>query len=128
MHNQRQIVNLSKPRGLSTLGIIGIAGFFVAVVVLSLRLAPHYADFRTLDSIMDGLSGTEVHGMEKRAVYELLSKRFRINNLREFTPRDVISIDRNKLDTTVDISYERREPIIGNIEVVLVFEENYSYR
>jgi hypothetical protein len=107
---------------------MGIVGLLAAIVVLTFRLAPHYADFRTLDSIMDGLSGTEVHGMEKRAVFDLLAKRFRINNLREFTPREVISIDRNKLDTTVDIYYEIREPIIGNIEVVLVFEENYSYR
>ena len=128
MRNHRQIVNLSKPRGLSTLGIIGIAGLIVAVVVLSLRLAPHYADFQTLRSVMDGLSGPEVHGMDKRKIYEVLSKRFKINNLREFTLRDVITVDRSKLDTTVAVSYEIREPIIGNVEVVLVFEETYSYR
>jgi hypothetical protein len=128
LRNQRQIVNLTKPRGVSTLGMIGLAGLIIAVVVLTLRLGPHYIDFQTLRSVMDGLSGPEVHDMDKRDVYKLLLKRFKINNLREFTPRDVISIDRNKIDTTVDISYEIREPLIGNVEVVLVFKENYSYR
>ncbi|MCZ6711402.1 MAG: DUF4845 domain-containing protein [Gammaproteobacteria bacterium] len=128
MRNHRQIVDLSRPRGLSTLGIMGIVGLLAAVVVLTFRLAPHYSDFQTLSAVMDGLSGPEVHGMAKRDVYELLLKRFKINNLREFTPRDVISIDRNKLDTTVDVFYEIREPIIGNVEVILVFEETYSYR
>lgn len=128
MRNHHRIVDLSKPDGLSTFGMIAAVGALVAVVVLSLRIGPHYIDFRTLRSIMEGLSSLEVHEMDKRAIHAMLRKRFKINNLRSFTPREVISIDRNKVDTTIVVSYEIREPLLGNVDVVLVFHEQYSYR
>jgi hypothetical protein len=77
---------------------------------------------------MDDLPGPAVHEMEKRAIIETLQKRFKINNLRAFRARDVVSIDRSKNGTILLVSYEIREPLIGNADIVMSFNEQYSYR
>ena len=112
-------------------GIMGWLLGLVAIVVvgtLSLRLGPHYLDFRTLQSVMDSLPAGEVHEMDKNSVRELLQKRFRINSIRDMTVRDIVSIERTQRLTKVKIEYEKREYIMFNIDVVLTFDESHSYQ
>ena len=122
------VLNRSMQRGMSAIAVVASIAAVVSLVVLTLRLAPHYIDFRTLQAVMDDLPGAQIHEMDKRTILDTLKKRFKINNLRSFRARDVMSIDRSKTDTKILIAYEIREPLIGNAEIVLVFSETYSYR
>ena len=127
MRNHRNIINSYRAGGMSTIGLISTIAGIVAFVVLTLRLAPHYIDFQTLHTVLEDLPGPQVHEMDKRAIFETVQKRMKINNLRSFTARDVISIDRNKAGTTLHVKYEIREPLVGNANIVLDFKEQYSY-
>lgn len=127
MFNHRKVVSWSRQDGVSALGMVAGLAALVAVVVLLLRLGPHYIDFQTLRSVMEGLDGPQVHEMDKRAIFQTLEKRFKINNLRSFRVRDRVSINRDKTGTTVVVAYEIREPLIGNADIVLAFDEKYSY-
>jgi len=127
VQSHRQIGNAARQTGLSGLGIVFAIAALVAVVVLTLRIGPAYIDFQTLRSVMEGLPGPEVHTMDKRAIIESLDKRFKINNLRSFKARDVVKIDRTKTETKLSVSYEVREPLMFNADIVLTFNEQYSY-
>ena len=124
----RVVLNRSMQRGMSAIAVVASIAAVVSLVVLTLRLAPHYIDFRTLQAVMEDLPSAQIHEMDKRTILDTLKKRFKINNLRSFRARDVMSIDRSKTDTKILIAYEIREPLIGNAEIVLVFSESYSYR
>ncbi|MDH3642829.1 MAG: DUF4845 domain-containing protein [Gammaproteobacteria bacterium] len=124
----RAALNPSRHTGMSAVGLIASIAGVVALVVLTLRLAPHYIDFRTLQAVMNGLPGAQIHEMDKRTVLETLQKRFKINNLRSFQVRDVVTIERGKTDTKILVDYEIRESLLGNADIVLVFSESYSYR
>lgn len=127
MRNHRNVINSYRAGGMSAIGLISTIAGIVTFVVLTLRLAPHYIDFQTLRTVLADLPGPQVHEMDKRAILDTLQKRMKINNLRSFRARDVISIDRNKAGTTLHVSYEVREPLIGNADIVLDFKEQYSY-
>jgi hypothetical protein len=127
MFNHRKVVSWSRQDGVSALGMVAGLAALVAVVVLMLRLGPHYIDFQTMGSVMEGLNGLQVNEMDKRAIFQTLEKRFKINNLRSFRVRDRVSIERDKTGTTVVVKYEVREPLIGNADIVLAFDEKYSY-
>jgi hypothetical protein len=127
MFNHRRFSDNSKQLGMSGLGMMTTAAIIVATVVLALRLAPHYIDFQTINSIMADLPSEQIHEMEKRSIIDVLQKRFKINNIRSFLVKDVVSIDRSKVGTDVVVDYEIREPLVGNAEIVLVFAETYSY-
>ncbi len=125
---KKQTGRWSHQRGASMVGWLVGAVALVSIITLLLRLGPHYLDFRTLQAVMDGLPADQVHEMDFRSVRELLQKRFLINNIRSKKVRDIVSFERTKKDTQVNISYEVREHIVFNIDAVLSFSESYSYQ
>jgi hypothetical protein len=118
----------SRQRGLTAVGWLVVLLLVVSGITLTLKLGPHYIDFYTLDSVMEGLPEGEVHGMSRAAINDVLEKRFKINNLRDFAIRDIITVDRSRDGTVLEVNYERREHLFLNVDVVVTFHERYSFR
>lgn len=117
-----------KQRGASALGVlVGMIGL-VAVITLLLKLGPHYLDWQTMKSVFSDLPVTKVHGMSKDEIRKSLQKRFRVNSLRDFDLKEVLTIERQKGGTTLIVEYEQREPIVANVDAVLTFSERYQYQ
>ena len=132
MARQRSLIRSLNPRkramGLSFPGLlIGLVGFVLAITLV-LKLGPHYLDWQTMKSIFESLPEREVREMDSNAIRAKLQKQFRVNSLRDFKLRDLVEIDQSKEATVLTVSYERRENIVSNIDVVLVFTESYKYQ
>jgi len=110
------------------LGVVALLVGVAAVITLVMRLGPHYLDWTTMETILDDLAGENVHQMSKADIRGSLAKRFRVNSLRGFDMREVIKIERNKVDTSLIVEYEKREPIVFNIDVVLRFSGQHRYQ
>ena len=115
-----------KQRGASALGILVGVSALVACVTLVLKLGPHYIDWQTMKAVFDGLP-KNVHTLSKDEIRETLQKRFRVNSLRDFDLKEIVTIDRQKTGTTLIVHYEVREPIVGNVDAVLTFGDTYEY-
>ena len=81
-----------------------------------------------METILDDLARENVHQMSKADIRGSLAKRFRVNSLRGFDLREVIKIERNKVDTSLSVEYEKREPIVFNIDIVLSFSGQHRYQ
>jgi hypothetical protein len=132
MARQRSVIRSLNPRkrarGLSYPGLlIGLVAFVMGITLV-LKLGPHYLDWQTMKSIFENLPESEVREMDSNAIREKLAKQFRVNSLRDFKLRDLVIIDNSKEATVLTVSYERRENIVSNIDVVLVFTESYKYQ
>lgn len=125
---KKQTGRWSQQRGAGTIGWLAGALALVSIITLTLRLGPHYLDFRTLQAVMDSLPVDEVHEMDNRSVRALLQKRFLINNIRSVKVRDIVKFDRSKNSTEISIGYEVREHLLFNIDAVLTFNESYRYQ
>ena len=125
---KKQTGRWSQQRGAGTIGWVAGALALVSIITLTLRLGPHYLDFRTLQAVMDSLPADEVHEMDNRSVRALLQKRFLINNIRSVKVRDIVKFDRSKNSTEISIGYEVREHLLFNIDAVLTFHESYRYQ
>ena len=113
---------------MSMLGLVFVVMIVASAVTLALRLGPHYIDFRTIDSVMQGLPATQIHQMSKSEIREMLLKRYKINNIRDLNLREVVAIERKKDQTDIVVDYEIREPLVYNVDALLTFSETYSYR
>jgi hypothetical protein len=118
----------STQQGASFLFILGVVALLVIVATLLMRLGPHYIDWQTMRSIIGDLPTSQVHSMSKDEIRTTLKKRFRVNSLRDFDLKEIITIDRAKTGTVLKIDYERREFIVANVDVVLTFSEQYQYQ
>jgi len=116
-----------KQRGLSAMGTLVVLVLVVGAITLVLKLAPHYIDYYTMRSVIDGLPPQDVRGMTRTSLNDMLEKRFKINNLRGFKIRDIINVDRSRDGTVLELKYERREHLFFNVDVVITFEKRYEY-
>lgn len=113
---------------------LGLWGYFwillaiAAGATLALRLGPHYLTQRTIGTVIENIASEPVHTMDKRAIRELLGKRFQINGLYDLDPKKVLEIDRTKERTKLILDYEVREPIIYNVDAVLTFHEEFQFQ
>ena len=128
MRNSVNNRGLRRPKGMSMLGLVFVVMIVASAVTLALRLGPHYIDFRTIDSVMQGLPATQIHQMSKSEIREMLLKRYKINNIRDLNLREVVAIERKKDQTDIVVDYEIREPLVYNVDALLTFSETYSYR
>jgi len=102
--------------------ILAIGGFFV---LLTLKLVPIYLENQSVKAIVQALADNPKVRSEKQTVAgikELIRKGFRINNIYDF-PKDAITVKKDKNRVLVDITYDRVEPIIHNVSVMVSFSE-----
>jgi hypothetical protein len=116
-----------RERGATFLGIVALLVGISVVVTLSLRLGPHYVDWQTMGTLFDDLKKQDVHQMAPSSIRESLGKRFRVNNLRDYNLREIMKVERSKAETYLVVSYEKRESIMYNIDIVVSFNERYEY-
>jgi len=113
--------------GASIVGLIlGLTGL-VVVITLALRLGPHYIDWRTMQTVFENLHRQPVNEMSKAQIREAVGKSFRINSLRDFDLKNILTIDVQKDKTILQVHYEQREHILMNVDMVLTFDESYQY-
>lgn len=122
MHNLR-----SRSSGMGIIGILVSLLAIVSVITLTLKLGPHYIDWRTMQSVFTGLERQSVHEMNKDQIREAIAKGFRINGLRDFDQRALVTIEVEAAYTDLLVSYERREHIALNADVVLTFSQTFRY-
>ena len=120
--------SIRKQSGFTAVSLMAGLALAASGLTLVLKLGPHYIDWQTMKSIIGDLPAGRVHTMDKADIRESLQKRFRVNSLRDFDLREVVTIDRQKTGTVLQLAYERRENIVANVDVVLSFSEEFHYQ
>ena len=126
MHNRNKAWRRTQ-RGLSTWGWLFFAGMIAVGASAALRIGPHYIDFRIVQSAMDRLSDSEVHDMSRSRIREHFSKQFRVENF-HIAVKDMMKIERDRDQTVLIIDYEIREHLFYNVDFVLAFSEQRTYK
>lgn len=126
MHNPSRVWR-SAQRGMSTWGWLFFAGMIAFGASAALRIGPHYIDFRIVQSVMDRLPESEVHDMSRAKIREHFSKQFRVENF-YIAVRDMMKIERDRDQTVLIVDYEIREHLFYNVDFVLAFSEQRTYK
>jgi Domain of unknown function (DUF4845) len=108
-------------KGLTAISIavlLALAGF---AVFLIFKLAPPYIEYYGVqDSINSLTKELEIRDKSKDDVLKLLRKRLEVNDVTSVKPQDILIKKSGKV-LTVQIDYEVRIPLLGNIDLALSF-------
>ncbi len=115
---------LHQQKGMTAIGwllVLGLVAFFVLIV---LRLVPLYLEYAKVASTLESVAAEPgVTNMSKSEIVNIITKRFDVNDVRNVDARKVqVSKDRGILK--VGFSYERRQHLISNIDVVASFDKH----
>lgn len=113
-----------RQRGMSSIGWIVIAAIFGLLVITFFKIFPMYYDNFKVKSALEGVQAdTSIDAKSKRAIWDGLSKRLYINEVRTIRREDV-SMERKDGRTTVTVSYETKDNYIANLFIGARFSES----
>ncbi len=108
--------------GMTTLGwliVLALIGFFT---LITLRLAPVYLEYYKVVSSLDSLrEEPQVTRKTKLEIQNLLDRRFQINDVHSVQGKDA-KIEQRDGVTHVELTYEVRVPLMGNLDAVARFD------
>ncbi len=115
-----------KQTGMTAIGWMGVIALIIMFVLLILKLIPIYMDGFKVGSILEDIEAEPgVVEMSPVAISRTILKRLDINMVTGVTGEDIY-IDKLKDSTNVEIDYEVRENLVGNIDIVVHFQKSVT--
>lgn len=114
-------------QGLSLVGglfMLAVVAFFASAL---LKVFPHYLDNRALEkSIIQVETDPSLKIKNLSDLRAYLSKSMQVNAIALDTDAIKVAVDGNSY--VIKVNYEKREPLIKNIDLVLNFDKEYRVR
>ncbi len=110
-------------KGMTAIGWLLVLGLIAFFTLITLRLVPAYMEFAKVASVLESLQKESGITRKTRGeIFALISKRFDVNDVYQVDPK-LVKIVKDKGVLKVSINYERREHLVGNVDVVTTFDK-----
>jgi hypothetical protein len=120
-------MNMNKQNGMTGIGwlfVLGLIGFFA---ISAMRVVPMYIEGYKVKGALKALNNVpDITQKTKAEVIRTLFKSFDIDDV-ESVKADDITVTKDKGVMTVEIGYEIRGALMGNLDVVTVFNEKAEF-
>ncbi len=113
-----------KQTGMTAIGWLGVIALILAFVLLVLKLLPIYLDSFKVSSILNDIENEAgIANMTPVMISKTIMKRLDINMVNGISKDDIYIDKQGKKKRSVEIDYEVRENIMGNVDVVVHFQK-----
>lgn len=116
-------------KGMSILGwlmMLTVVAFFASA---AFKVLPHYFDNMALEKMITSVETDKA--LDVRTVgdfYSHISKGMQVNSIRDLNMQDAIKVKVENNEFRVHMKYEKREPLIQNIDLVVRFDKEFRVR
>ncbi|MCW1936409.1 MULTISPECIES: DUF4845 domain-containing protein [Pseudomonas] len=116
-------------QGLSILGwlvALAVVAFFAST---AFKVMPHYLDYMSLEKIITSVETDKASDVRTVGeFYNHVSKGMQVNNIRDLNMRDALQVKVENNEFLVHLKYEKREPLIENLDLVVNFDKEFRVR
>ena len=123
--------NIRKQKGMSFFGWLAILVLVAFFASAAFKLIPHYMDNNALEKAIMAVEEDKALGDKIITVadfYGHISKNMQINSIRDLKMDEILTVSKNNNDFIAHLKYEKREPLIKNIDLVVSFDKEYRVR
>ena len=111
---------------LSWLMLLSIIAFFASA---AFKVLPHYFDYMSLEKIVTSVeTDRSLQILTIGDFYSHVSKGMQVNNIRDLNMQEAVKVKIENNDFNVHIKYEKREPLIQNLDLVVRFDKEFRVR
>lgn len=120
------MAGLRKQQGLSLYGVAFLLFLVIFFGLLFVKLSGHYYDHMTLDKMIStSLSDFSAGRFDESQFKDRLQKNMQINSIRLDLKKD-LKINKRSQPIVIELNYEKRVHLMGNVDAVLSFSETYE--
>lgn len=123
MHFPRSQKGLSV---LSWLVVLAVVAFFAST---AFKVMPHYFDYMSMEKIITSVETEKASNILTVAdFYDHVSKGMMVNNLRDLDMKEILKVEIENNEFHAHLKYEKREPLIENLDLVVNFDKEFRVR
>ena len=115
--------------GWSLLNVMLVLSLVAVIASGVFKMLPHYLDFMSLEEIITSVENDKAANV--RTIGELnarLSKGMQVNSIRDLNLQDALKVKMENNEFRAHLKYEKREPLIENIDLVVRFDKEFRVR
>jgi hypothetical protein len=116
-------------KGMSILGWLMVLAVVAFLASAAFKVLPHYFDYMSLEKVITSVEIDK--SLNVRTVgdfYSHISKGMQVNSIRDLDMQDAIKVKIENNEFRVHMKYEKREPLIQNIDLVVRFDKEFRVR
>ncbi|HUE94360.1 DUF4845 domain-containing protein [Pseudomonas sp.] len=116
-------------KGMSILGWLMVLAFIAFFASAVFKMLPHYLDYMSLEKIITSVDADP--SMEVSSVgafYGHVGKGMEVNSIRDLDLREALKVKLENNEFRAHLKYEKREPLIQNIDLVVRFDKEFRVR
>lgn len=122
--SMKQSVGIRRQRGLTMLSWLFVLGIAVFFVLIGIKMVPTYLENYSVRQVLANMENDRtLRGGTQASIRESFFKRLRINSVFEFE-KNWIKISKQKEGNLIEVDYEIRKPVLGNVSIVMAFSES----
>jgi len=116
-------------KGMSVLSWLMVLAVVAFLASATFKVLPHYFDYMSLEKMITSVETDKSAGVRSVSdFYSHISKGMQVNSIRDLDMQDAIKIKVENNEFRVHLNYEKREPLIQNIDLVVRFDKEFRVR
>ena len=116
-------------KGMSILGWLMVLALVAFLASAAFKVLPHYFDYMSLEKIITAVetdSASQVTTVGD--FYSHVEKGMAVNSIRNLSLKDALKVKQENNEFRAHLKYEKREPLIQNIDLVVRFDKEFRVR
>lgn len=115
---------IKRQSGMTMMSWLIVLGILVFFILIGIKMVPTYLENYSIKQVLENMQNDrKVRSMSPGEMRTSFLKRLKINSVYDFN-RDWIKFKKEKFGTKIEVDYEVRKPVAGNVFVVMVFSES----
>ncbi|MCR4510470.1 DUF4845 domain-containing protein [Pseudomonas sp. 32.2.56] len=111
---------------LSWLMVLTLVAFFASA---AFKVLPHYFDYMSMEKLITSVETDKAANIRSiNEFYGHVSKGMQVNSIRDLNLQDALKIKAENNEFRAHLKYEKREPLIQNIDLVVRFDKEFRVR
>ncbi|WP_339487626.1 DUF4845 domain-containing protein [Pseudomonas sp. EL_65y_Pfl2_R95] len=111
---------------ISWLLVLGLVAFFASA---AFKVIPHYLDYMSMEKIITSVETDKAEDIRTvRDFYSHVSKGMQVNSIRDLKLEDALKVTVENNEFRAHLKYEKREPLIENLDLVVHFDKEFRVR
>lgn len=114
-------------KGWSLTGVLLALALGAFVLNVAFKLVPHYLDNRAMKKIISAVDSNRALEISTvNEFYSYVGKSMQVNSIRDLDLNKALSVTVENNRFLAHLKYEKREPLIQNIDLVVMFDDTFS--
>lgn len=116
-------------KGMSLLSWLVVLAFVAFIASAAFKVIPHYLDYYAVEKAIKAVeTDKSAEVSDVHSFYAYMERALMLNGIRDLKLDEALEIKQENNEFLAHLKYEKREPLVQNIDLVVKFDKEFRVR